>query len=88
MQVYFDLIDDVYFEIVKFAYYYFNNFSYTVFTPLSLASWICVLSVLQMSKQTIGIPAHALQYRMDTKLYKLQVCTNGQYPLLACTYYY
>lgn len=33
-----------------------------------------VWSILQMSKQTIGVPAHALQFRMDTKLYKLQVC--------------
>ncbi|XP_065889347.1 DNA-directed RNA polymerase I subunit RPA2-like [Dysidea avara] len=26
----------------------------------------------QMSKQTIGVPVHSLQYRMDNKLYKLQ----------------
>ena len=28
--------------------------------------------IFQMGKQTMGIPCHALQYRSDNKLYKLQ----------------
>ena len=38
---------------------------------------------LQMSKQTIGVPAHALQFRMDTKLYKLQVCRTVDHKIHA-----
>ena len=44
------------------------------FTIIPVEHLMYVWSILQMSKQTIGVPAHALQFRMDTKLYKLQVC--------------
>ena len=37
-----------------------------------------------MGKQTMGTPVHSFPYRMDSKLYRLQVCTCVRVRVFVC----